>query len=290
MLKANTRTLLVTGRYGLLLMFAATTQAANEPAKIPVTTPAIPSTATVSQRTPLSDPHLREPGVITLNFPSMPHIKARIVHAALPNKGGILVLHPKHVHVNRPTVVGPLRMELPKFGWTSLGLEFTAISQRGTPSPSSASALSYTPPPAFVATTTTPSATPVAEDSVEWVARNTLAYMRDLKLPKLVLLVYELDESSLRAVLATVQSSIHAMILIGVDWTDMQMLAEMQVLDVLGSKDYPGVIQAAQARSRAAKQLGVKHYQQSIVTGADHEFSGMQAALIWRIRAWLSVR
>ena len=61
----------------------------------------------------------------------------------------------------------------------------------------------------------------------------------------------------------------------------------MPMLDIYGSRDYPGVLEQADDRRLAAQKSGNRQYNQIVIEGADHRFAGLESVLIKRIRGWL---
>ena len=70
----------------------------------------------------------------------------------------------------------------------------------------------------------------------------------------------------------------------------LQSLEKLQVpvLDIYGSKALKPVIDTSKERSTAViNKAGNSNYRQIEIEGADHQFTGLENALISRIRAWL---
>lgn len=59
------------------------------------------------------------------------------------------------------------------------------------------------------------------------------------------------------------------------------------ILDVFGSRDLAQVTRTAPQREQTAK-TAQRSYRQDRITGADHDFTGLHAALMQRVNAWLT--
>lgn len=78
----------------------------------------------------------------------------------------------------------------------------------------------------------------------------------------------------------------------GEEWSTAGLVATIRrpVLDIHGERDYPRVRAGAEARRRAARARGRDAYISVEVPNADHDFTGLEAVLVKRVRGWLAAQ
>ncbi len=198
-------------------------------------------------------------------------------------KGGIILLHGRHVHADWPAVIGPLRRRLPAYGWSTLSLQLPVLDRGGTLNAHA---------PLFTET-----------------GRRVQAgidYLRQKKMRYIVLLGYELGATMAVGVAAGKGLKIDALVLVSLlpvgaakpdKATDSDALLaaiRLPVLDLYAYSDLPAVLGAAHRRRRLvrskSRQRPAAVYRQIEFDGADHEYRGHEARLSKRIHSWLKAR
>jgi hypothetical protein len=188
-------------------------------------------------------------------------------------KRAAMILHGIGVHPDWPTVIYPLRTQLPILGWTTLSLQMPVL-------PNEAEVKDYLP----------------LYDEVPPRIAAGIDYLQEQGIEEIVLIAHSLGASMGSYYLATAeQSPIKAFVSIGMsaDGTGghsdeighLQKIA-IPILDVYGEKDLPAVVNSAAARKQAGES-GSDSYQQIMMPGADHFFEGKGNELAVTVAEWL---
>lgn len=178
-------------------------------------------------------------------------------------KGSILLLHDHSAHADWPGIIGPLRRELPRYGWNTLSLQLAGEPSSGPP------------------------------DDVR--LKTALAWLGGQGAEPFVLLGH--GAGALLALQhAITATDIKGVILIGLGDEQATGLLEKNtspVYDLYGSADSENIHILAAARQVAGRRLvreaqeELPRYRQFMQVGADHFFNGQERVLIQRIRGWL---
>lgn len=176
----------------------------------------------------------------------------------IPDREG----HPDH------DATGALRTGLARFGWLTLAINPSA----STPDP-------------------------VAQP--EQIAA-ALAYLRQ-QTPAPIVIIGHGSGAALAAAYLADQARVPVAGLVALGWYDpdraqgkfrattaLAALA-IPVYDLYGSRDLDKVSVQAAGRLSTARETG-RPYRQQVMEGADHEFTGLDQALVQRVRGWLQTR
>jgi len=196
-------------------------------------------------------------------------------YATARPRGAVILLHGMGGHPAWPEVVDPLRTRLPALGWATLSLQLPVLS------PTS----------------------PVAGygQTVEEARRRILAAVRrlqDWQYTNIVLVGYSfgaataahaLGSGGLERGAAFAGISMQAQPFLS---PRLKLLPHLEairipVLDVYGSRDMQAVRRNADDRRLAARKNGNSTYQQYVIEGADHYYTGLMDALLKRLHGWL---
>ena len=198
-------------------------------------------------------------------------------------KGGIILLHGRHVHADWPAVIGPLRRRLPGFGWSTLSLQLPVLDPAKTVSDHAA---------LFA--------------QVTGRVQAGIRYLQQKKLRYIVLLGYELGATMAVSVAADQAVKVDALVLVSLlpaqtatppkvmDSQALLAAARLPVLDLYAYSDLPAIVAAARKRRRLVRRKkDPQHrgfYRQVEFIGAGHEYRGHEARLSKRIHSWLKSR
>ena len=187
--------------------------------------------------------------------------------------GGVILLHDMDADPNTTAVIRPLRIGLSDRGWETLSIQLPLASQN-------ADSQEYR--------SLTEEALPRIQAAIDFFgARQNL---------NLVLLGHGQGAATGLGFLSKAPAKeVRAFVAIGL--TDMtspdqsltqKMIGalEMPMLDLFGSQDLENVVRGAKSRHDSAKRGGRRAYRQDLVSGADHDFIGLEEALLARISAW----
>jgi pimeloyl-ACP methyl ester carboxylesterase len=192
-------------------------------------------------------------------------------HSSPYHLGHVLILHGARQNPNWPDVIRPLRLALPKHGWSTLSLQMPVIT------------------PAMNATE--------HQKLMEKATAHIVAAISNLQQQqnkRIVLLGYGTGASmAVEWLSKTPQPNVAA--LIAISMTDDSnsgfnsnadlLNIRVPVLDVIGGIDQPAVIAAARERFRQRRKL--KQYRQITIAGAHHDYRHHEDELAKRIRGWL---
>lgn len=191
---------------------------------------------------------------------------------ALPRQA-VLLIHNMGGHPDWPEVIAPLRMQLPEHGWGTLSLQMPLLASRA-----------------------------LADDYGRTVAEAGrrisagVSYLREQNYACIVLAGYGFGATEALAYLAE-QGDADGLITISVlareflqpalDVTALLTAIDIPVLDIYGRQDFHEVINGAQARKMVALEAEIRAYDQYVIEGADHYFTGQQQRLVAVVQEWL---
>jgi len=189
-------------------------------------------------------------------------------------RGGVILLHGLGAHPDWPDVISPLRKDLPEAGWSTLSIQLPIR-------PNEADFTDY--PPLFPAASVRISA--------------AIRYLQKQGVRNIVLVGHSLGAAMgayFLAQKAPDSEAVRAFVGIGMGHApgtvahtpDTLAKITVPVLDLYGTQDLRGVLGSTKAR--AASQVNNADYRQLAITGADHFFRGLEAALVKRVSSWLS--
>lgn len=188
--------------------------------------------------------------------------------------GAVILLHDTEAHPDWPTVIAPLRRELPDHGWATLALQM--------PSPTA---------------TEPPNDYPALLSQASERIKAGMEFLRAKGIQNVVLAGHGLGAVMGAAYLAGAEDhGIAAFVAIGIgtpmvdaalDPIPLLGKIKVPVLDLYGSRDLPAVTASAKARAAAAGKAGNTAYRQFEVLGAGHFFTGLSDTLVKRVYSWL---
>lgn len=185
-------------------------------------------------------------------------------------QGAIVLIPDQESHPDRRDVTGVLRSHLPDFGWTTLAIALSAPAPETKP------------------------------DADLRRIGAAVAYLQQQKAARIVLLGHGRG-ATLGAAYLAAQAQTPVAGLVALGWYDPDAAEEqfaaagvlarlkLPVYDLYGSRDLSKVTRQAEARRTAARPTN-PNYRQQIVEGADHDFSGLDHALVQRVRGWLQAQ
>jgi pimeloyl-ACP methyl ester carboxylesterase len=189
-------------------------------------------------------------------------------------QGGVILLHGIGAHPDWPEVIGPLRRELPTYGWATLSIQLPVLAN-------DAGLAKYAP--------LFPESFPRIKAAID--------FFHSQGVFNVVLIGHSLGAAMGAAYIANSNqnNAIKAFVGIGMGTypqADINTLEWLQkitipVLDLYGSVDLDSVTSSAQDRKNAAMKAGNSFYRQTKVLGADHFFNGLDDELISLVRSWL---
>jgi len=192
-------------------------------------------------------------------------------------KGAVIILHGRGFHPNWEDTVFPLRTQLPEKGWRTLSLQMPVLVK---------TAKYYDYVPLFS------QASPRIEAGIK--------HLKDQGIDNIVLFAHSCGAHMamewVRSKEGKAGESIKAYIGAGMGATDFaQKMAKpfpldtmkIPVLDVFGSKEYPGVLSKAPGRLMQITKAANPKSQQVIVPGANHYFTDKGDELVLAVSKWL---
>lgn len=190
-------------------------------------------------------------------------------------QGAVIILHGMGGHPDWPEVINPLRTSLPALGWATLSLQLPVLSP----------------------------AEPIAEygltmDDAKQRIQAAVQQLRDWQFSNIVVIGHSygaataaqaLSANDIKNVKALVAISMQAPQFLSPRLKLLKQLEsiEIPVLDIYGSRDTLEVLRKVDDRRLAARKQGNAAYQQMVIDGADHYFTGLMDVLIKRIHSWL---
>lgn len=190
-------------------------------------------------------------------------------------RGAVILVHGMGGHADWPDVIMPLRESLPALGWATLSLQMPVLS----------------PTENFADYGQT-------LGEAKRRLRVAVSQLRDWRYQNVVILghsfgaataVHALAGGGLDDVRALVGISMQAQQFLN---PRLRLLRELEsiaipVLDIYAARDMPEVLLEVDDRRLAARKNGNQDYQQAVVDGADHYFTGLDDVLLRRIQGWL---
>jgi pimeloyl-ACP methyl ester carboxylesterase len=191
-------------------------------------------------------------------------------------RGGVILLHGLGAHPDWPDVISPLRKTLPEAGWATLSIQLPVW-------PNGAKFEDY--PPLF----------PEANARIS----AAIQHLQQQGILNITLVGHSLGAAmgaNFLAQKAPGSEIIRAFVGIGMNQApgtvahtpDALSKITAPVLDIFGTLDLDGVQASARARALAAEQANNAGYRQTVITGADHFFRGLEATLVKRVSGWLT--
>ncbi len=190
-------------------------------------------------------------------------------------RGAVILLHGMGAHPNWPDVIKPLREALPELGWATLSLQMPVLSP----------------------------AEPVADygrslDEATRRIESGIKQLKDWNYSNIVIIGYSfggalaanaLSSKDFSDISAFVAISIQAQAFLNPRLKLLKSLEglKLPVLDIYGSRDMLEISDAVHDRRLAARKGSNDAYQQMIIEGADHYYTGVEDVLIKRIQGWL---
>lgn len=190
-------------------------------------------------------------------------------------RGAVILVHGMGGHPDWPEVIAPLRRRLPAAGWASLSIQMPVLE------PGDALA-GY-------------------GDTLQQACgriRTAVRYLRDKQYQNIALIGYGFGATT-GAYYLTDGGGGGIQAFVGISMRSYEFLSPrldlnaylkqltIPVLDVYGGRDLAGVLHLGEDRQLQARQQHRDQYQQVVIDGADHYFSGHEDILVQRIRAWL---
>ena len=179
---------------------------------------------------------------------------------------GVILVHGRGVHPDWG-LVNPLRSQLAEQGYSTLSVQMPVLA---------AEAPGEQYPPLF----------PEAAERL----RAAVAFLRGKGLKKVAIVSHSLGSRMANHFLNRAgDARVDAWVAIGLsgEFTEPATF-KAPVLDLYGEKDFPAVLENAQKRAAALRQ--VRGSGQVSIAGADHFFAGMEQELVLRVRQFLDAR
>ena len=185
-----------------------------------------------------------------------------------------VILHSMGTHADWPEIISPLRLTLPRRGWTTLSLQLPVFAP-GTPLSEYGGTL--------------------AEAGAR--ARSGVDYLLDRGFSDIVVIGYSFGAAA--AVTCLIKNRAGVSALVGISMQPRPFLSPvfdlmdhlgrlmLPVLDIYGSRDYAEVSRSADDRRLAGKRNGNRFYEQIVINGADHYYTDKEPELINEITSWL---
>ncbi|MFT5132782.1 MAG: alpha/beta superfamily hydrolase [Gammaproteobacteria bacterium] len=197
-------------------------------------------------------------------------------YKSLQPKGAVILLHAMGGHPDWPEVVSPLRNLLPELGWATLSLQMPVLS----------------PEESIADYGKTLGDAKLRIDAA-------VQQLRDRRFLNIVVIgysfgaataVHTLSGNEIKNVNAFVGISMQAQQFLN---PKLKLLRELEtvsipMLDIYGSRDTLEVRREVHDRRLAARKNGNSAYQQMVIEGADHYFTGLIEVLVKRINGWLA--
>lgn len=189
-------------------------------------------------------------------------------------KGTVILVHGMGAHPDWQEVIHPLRVRLPEHGWATLSVQMPVLPNDALPA-------DYAP--------LVPEAAPRLRGALDWLQGRSdgPVFIAAHSLGAIMTAAALAGDTGLEA---------DGLVLIGMGGSaedpHLNIAAHLEqitlpVLDLFGSRDLDSVLAGREARARAARRAGNEAYRQVEVTGANHFFTGLEAALVRRVRGWL---
>ncbi|MFQ5660008.1 MAG: DUF3530 family protein [Gammaproteobacteria bacterium] len=192
-------------------------------------------------------------------------------------QGAAIIVHSMGEHPDWPEVIAPLRKKLPDLGWTTLSLQMPVL-----------------PPGTALAD--------YGKTLGEGGRRiqSAIQYLKGRKFLNIVIIGYSFGAAVVADFLAASgnrYNNVKAFVGISMQAQEflnprLKLLARLEnialpVLDIYGSRDFDNVLRQVDDRRLAGRRKGGRDYQQIMIEGADHYFTGLDEFLVRHIRGWL---
>ncbi len=189
--------------------------------------------------------------------------------------GAVIVLHGMGGHADWPKTISPLRLALPKQGWSTLSIQLPLLAIE-TPIENYGKTL----------------------DAASARIDAAVSFLRSRKFHNIVIVGHSFGAASALHYLSRQQDrKVQAVVVISLQEypflkppiNTLKLIEKIQIplLDIYGSRDYRKVIEQAPDRRLAAKKANNRLYTQFEIEAADHYFSKLEDVLARRIRGWL---
>lgn len=194
------------------------------------------------------------------------------------SRGGIILIHDIGGHPDWPQAIGPLRNKLPDFGWNTLSLQMPLPSNRADEREYSA---------LFA------EAVKRIKAAIEFFGRKGIYNLVLIghSVGGAIGMNYVANKSlDAKGIIALVGIAVydHHLVQRQFPTPDAVGRIALPILDIFGNLDTDAVHESAKLRADHAKKNGRNRYQQLIIPGADHFFTGLENTLITRLRGWLN--
>lgn len=191
----------------------------------------------------------------------------------LPRRA-VLLIHNMGGHPDWPEVIAPLRRRLPEHGWGTLSLQMPLL-------PAGALVDDYGE--------TVPEAQRRIAAGVEYLRSEdySLIVIVGYGFGAVEALVYQAEYGAVDGVIS-ISVLARAFLDPVIDLADLLGRIEVPLLDLYGGNDLPEVMRKAEDRRAVAADVGHGDFEQQVVAGADHYFTGHDARLVESVQIWLN--
>jgi len=191
-------------------------------------------------------------------------------------RGGIIFLHGMAAHPDWPSVISPLRQQLPSSGWATLSLQMPILLE-------DALIEEYIP----------------LIKEVPQRITSAIEFYHSKGIYNIIIVGHGLGATMGADFLASESrstSAINAFVGIGLgihnqyrEFNPSYSIAKIKIpfLDLFGSLDLDSVKESANTRRLVARKINNKGYRQTNILGADHFFNGLNKQLVSRVNSWL---
>jgi len=197
------------------------------------------------------------------------------------SRGCVILLHGLDGHLDWPQIIGPLRTDLPNYGWNTLSIQLATLGNFSRPSDYQA----------------------LYRDSSQRIAA-AIAFLEKHGIYNIVLVGHSLGGSMGLYHLAAMEGEFNKAIIafIGIAMYDPDNIAKeytsafaiahlrIPVLDIYGTQDTVDVLNSVNARKLAALRKTQILLQQVSFTGGDHFLTGLENRVQTRVRLWADKR
>lgn len=192
----------------------------------------------------------------------------------LPSNRAVVILHSMGAHADWPEVITPLRTRLPAMGWSTLSIQLPVLAPQASLSDYGAS---------------------ISQTTLR--IRAAIKYLQYHGSVDIVLLGYSFGASLAVNYLRAEPDDIRAFA--GISMQEFPFLSppfklvdnldrvKVPVLDIYAGLDFSDVLRSVDDRRLAASKGGNSAYQQQVIEGSDHYYTGRQDELVETIMAWL---
>lgn len=194
------------------------------------------------------------------------------------SRGGIVLIHDFGAHPDWQMIIGPLRVNLPDYGWNTLSLHMPFLS--GMNFKNKKVAL-YKESSARI------------NAAVEFFTKNGIynLILVGHSLGALIGLTYlatdPKKEGKFIAFVGVAMVDHHSM-LKKLYSPELVKKIHIPILDIYGNLESTEALLSAKQRAAVAKKSNQVNYQHLKIIGADHFFTGLETTLLIRLRTWLN--